>query len=149
MSRAPSPHGLIPNCFSFFQNEIPKLRRVLGAEENFHTVLTSVAGASDRHWHFLPLNIDNVISRRQIFQKTDKSTRALNGDAAKIRAAICQTNRGIGSLPMISPNIGWKPMPLSQPGEIFFGARRVDDEKKFLIANPVNDQVVDDSAALI
>ena len=36
-----------------------------------------------------------------------------------------------------------------QPCEIVFRASRVDDKQKLLIANPVNDQVINDAASLV
>ena len=36
-----------------------------------------------------------------------------------------------------------------QPGKIFVRACRVDYEKKFRLADPINDQIVDDSAAFV
>jgi len=36
-----------------------------------------------------------------------------------------------------------------QPGKIFVRARRIDDQQKFLLANPINDQVIDDAATLV
>ncbi len=36
-----------------------------------------------------------------------------------------------------------------QPGEIVFRASRVDDEQKLLIADLINNQIVDGSASLV
>ena len=36
-----------------------------------------------------------------------------------------------------------------QPRKIFVRARRIDDQQKFLLANPINDQVIDDAATLV
>ena len=36
-----------------------------------------------------------------------------------------------------------------QPGEVFVPSSRVDDEQKFLLVDPVNDQIINDSASLV
>jgi hypothetical protein len=61
----------------------------------------------------------------------------LNGESAKIRAAILEQNCVCG----------WK--MVLQPREILVCSRRVHYEQKFHLANSINDQVIDDAATVV
>ena len=61
----------------------------------------------------------------------------MNGDSAKIRAAIGEENC-----------IYSRKMAL-QPCEILLRSRRVYDQQKFLLANSINNQVINDATTLV
>ena len=76
----------------------------------------------------------------------------MNGDSAKIRAAILQIDIFTRSSGLQSAGAIWRSPFLGvflQPGEIFIGAGCVNDEQKFLLVDPVSDQIINDSAALV
>jgi hypothetical protein len=62
-------------------------------------------------------------------------TRALDCDATEIRTATL--------------DLDVAPQMFFQPIEIFIHARCIDDEQKLRVADPVGDQVVDDSTFVV
>src|SRR5439155_2921817 len=142
--------GLNSHRFAFFERGVPKLHRIRCEKENFNAVLTCVTSASDGDSRPLEWKIGNRISRWKIDIRAEQRVkklddpRALNGDSARIRAAIHHLNC----------ICGWHSCRYSrkmtlQPREIFVRARRVYDQQKFLLANPINDEVINDSPALV
>ena len=95
--------------------------------------------------------IDIVAEQR--VEKIDHA-RALNGDAAEMRTAVRKIgiprSGGLQSAGAISrsPFLGKTKMSL-QPRDVFIRARRVDDEEKFLVADSVRDQVINDPASVV
>src|SRR5437867_8093749 len=140
--------------FAFFERGIPKLHRVARTKENFNAVLAGVTGSRDGNLCSIERTIDDRVSGRKIDifaeqrMKQFRDTRPLNGDSAKICAAVYDC-RGIGILPIIFRSTGCRPTPLFQPHEIFVRASGVYHEQKSLLADSVCDQVVNNSAALV
>ena len=126
---------------TFLQKPVPNFRRIRRREENFHAIFTGITGARDRQFGSIPIEILDLVSRRQFRRAPEKLIEELNyfrplhRQSGAARAAILKLN------PVVEM--------LLQPGEIFLGARGVDHEKEFLIRRAINDQVIDDSTALV
>ena len=75
-----------------------------------------------------------MVSGRKIDEEFGNA-RTLDGDATEIRAAIPEMEI-LGTMSL-------------QPFEIFSGARCVDDEQKFLLADSVGNQIINDSATFV
>ena len=76
----------------------------------------------------------------------------MNGNSAEIRAAIPQIDLFTTSGGLQSAGAIWRSVLLDvflQPGEIFISAGCVHDEQKFLLVDPINDQIIDDSAVFV
>src|SRR6476661_7602854 len=86
--------GLRAEFFSALQNEVPQLRCILRTKKNFHAVFAGITGPRDRDRHVFSNEIAYAIScwkldilAQQLVKEIDHA-RSLNGDAAKVCAAI-------------------------------------------------------------
>ena len=131
MSRAPSPHGVAPRASTRSQSSPASS----AMHEQLDALLARVAGAVDHAGDAVDLALRERERRRLGEPEPLERARPLHGDQRRTR----RRRRGRPS----------RDLALLQPLEVDVRVRRVDDQQEPARVELVDDQVVDDPAALV
>ena len=120
---------------------LPELGCNLSRKEDFETVFSSIPSSCNRDYGVRKLEIRDLIARRRFFvisepgpEKFDR-TRSLNGNGARVRAAIAQFQ--IGRLVFF------------EPGEVFIYSGGIHDQEELRVSCSVNNQIVNDPTTVV
>src|SRR5205085_4447772 len=124
-----------------FQQPVQNFRRVARGKKHFAPVFAGITSSRDGHLGAATFEVLDLVARGQsrLFAEHRMQqfhhARSLDREPAVIRAPVLQLAIVAQMLP--------------QPGEVFIDARRIHDQQKFVRRRPVNNQVVDNSAAVV